>query len=155
LPLQSSSRLVSWGAATGLYGLALPFFLGPLFVTFGAAELVTRITLCVALIAPAGMLLGFGFPTGMRLVSLIDAKPTPWFWGINGAAGVLASIIAVTLSLALGIGATLVLGALCYLSLIPVSLALLAMEKPAVSRVGAKPQDAARKPRARERSRIK
>jgi fumarate reductase subunit D len=69
--------------------------------------------------------LGFGFPTGMRLIAAIDGKPTPWFWGINGAAGVLASIIAVVLSLALGISATLVLGSLCCFSLIPVSLTLL------------------------------
>ena len=125
LPLHSNARLISWGVTTGIYVFSLPFFLGSLFAAFSAAELGTRIALCVALIAPAGLLLGFGFPTGMRLVSTIDPKPTPWFWGINGAAGVLASIIAVTLSLALGIGTTLVLGALCYLLLIPVSLALL------------------------------
>ena len=128
LPLYSKARLVAWGVATGIYAFSLPFALGPLFAAFSAAELGTRIALCVALIAPAGILLGFGFPTGMRLVSTIDPKPTPWFWGINGAAGVLASIIAVTLSLALGIGATLVLGAICYFLLIPVSLALLRPE---------------------------
>ena len=125
LPLHSKARLVSWGVITGIYAFSLPFILGPLFAAFSAAELGTRIALCVSLIAPAGILLGFGFPTGMRLVSAIDPKPTPWFWGINGAAGVLASIIAVTLSLALGISATLVLGALCYFMLVPVSLALL------------------------------
>jgi hypothetical protein len=93
------------------------------------------------LIAPAGILLGFGFPTGMRLVSLIDPKPTPWFWGINGAAGVLASILAVTLSLALGISATLVLGALCYFLLVPVSLALLRAEAAAPAKKIEKRQD--------------
>ena len=25
----------------------------------------------------------------MRLVEAVDRQPTPWFWGINGAAGVL------------------------------------------------------------------
>ena len=34
------------------------------------------------------LLMGFGFPTGMRLVSTINARPMPWFWGINGGAGV-------------------------------------------------------------------
>jgi len=63
------------------------------------------------------------------LIAAIDARPTPWFWGINGAAGVLASIVAVVLSLAMGIGATLIVGALCYFSLIPVSIALLQSEK--------------------------
>jgi hypothetical protein len=54
----------------------------------------------------------------------------PWFWGINGAAGVLASISAIAVSLALGIKATLIVGALCYFLLIPVSLALVQQSKP-------------------------
>jgi hypothetical protein len=145
LPLHSNARLVSWGVATGIYAFSLPFILGPLFAAFSAAELGTRIALCVAFIAPAGILLGFGFPTGMRLVSSIDSKPTPWFWGINGAAGVLASILAVTLSLALGISATLVLGALCYLGLIPVSLALLQPEISGATQKTGKPANVARK----------
>jgi hypothetical protein len=59
---------------------------------------------------------------------LIDPKPTPWFWGINGATGVLASIAAIAISLALGITATMILGALCYALVIPTSLALLQKE---------------------------
>jgi hypothetical protein len=89
----------------------------------------------------------------MRLVSAIDAKPTPWFWGINGAAGVLASIIAVTLSLALGIGATLVLGALCYLLLIPASLALLRLGKVTPTQAPEKPRNVIRKGKSPIRSR--
>jgi len=89
---------------------------------------LARIGLCVVLIAPAGILLGFGFPTGMRLISSIDPKPTPWFWGINGAAGVLATIAAVVVSIALGIKATLLVGAVCYFLLIPVSLSLLQLQ---------------------------
>ena len=145
LTLHSNARLISWGLATGTYAFSLPFCLGPLFAAFSAAELGTRIALCVAFIAPAGILLGFGFPTGMRLVSMIDPKPTPWFWGINGAAGVLASIIAVILSLALGIGATLGLGALCYFLLIPVSLALLQTERIAATKETATPRNVTRK----------
>ena len=153
LPLHSNARLVAWGVTTGIYVFSLPFLLGPLFAAFSAAELGTRIALCVALIAPAGLLLGFGFPTGMRLVSTIDPKPTPWFWGINGAAGVLASIIAVTLSMALGIGATLVLGALCYLLLIPVSLALLRPGRVTPIQSPQKPRTVIRKGKSPIRSR--
>ena len=125
LQLNSRARIVAWGIVTGVYTVALTFCMGPAFAAFNDSTLAVRIALCVAIIAPAGISLGFGFPTGMRLVSSIDAKPTPWFWGINGAAGVLASISAVVVSLALGITATLLVGAICYFFLIPVALALL------------------------------
>jgi hypothetical protein len=59
--------------------------------------------------------MGLGFPTGMRLVSAISTGPTPWFWGINGAAGVLAASIAVVTSIAFSIDTTLRIGAACYL----------------------------------------
>src|SRR5262249_59990187 len=86
---------------------------------FDSAALLVRAIVCVAIISPAGVLMGFAFPIGMRLVSAVDRRPTPWFWGINGAAGVLASVLAVGTNIALGISATLCLGAACYLLLIP------------------------------------
>ena len=55
--------------------------------------------------------MGFGFPTGMRLVSAINTGPTPWFWGINGAASVLAASVAVVTSIAFSIDTTLKIGA--------------------------------------------
>jgi hypothetical protein len=73
----------------------------------------------VPTIAPAGLLLGFAFPTGMRLIGVVDRTPTPWFWGINGAAGVLAAILAVVTSITFGINVTLTVGALCYFLLVP------------------------------------
>ena len=44
-------------------------------------------------------------------------RPTPWFWGINGAAAVVASTVSIGLSLTFGIYATLACGAACYLAL--------------------------------------
>jgi len=140
--LNSRARLGAWGAATGIYISALALLLESLFEAFNEAALPGRIGLCVALIAPAGILLGFGFPTGMRLVASIDRRPTPWFWGINGAAGVLASISAVAVSLAFGITATLLLGALCYLALIPAALVL---QQPLAAATAQKGQQVARR----------
>ena len=124
LALDSRAKIATWAILTGGYLMLLPFVLRELFTAFNDATLTVRAAICVLSIMPAGLLLGFGFPTGMRLISAIDSRPTPWFWGINGAAGVLAAISAIAVSLALGITVTLILGALCYFLLIPVSLAL-------------------------------
>lgn len=128
LPLNGRTRILTWGILTFAYLVALPFALNQLFGAFNNATLPSRIAICVMSITPAGLLLGFGFPTGMRLITSIDPKPTPWFWGINGAAGVLASIGAIAISLAWGITTTMTLGALCYALVIPTSLALLGEE---------------------------
>jgi hypothetical protein len=66
-------------------------------------ERVVRAGFCVLVLSPAGFLMGFGFATGMRLVSAINTGPTPWFWGINGAAGVLAASVAAVTSIAFSI----------------------------------------------------
>ena len=71
VPLDSSARLVSWSALTSLYLLLLPS--GCLTSCSGlSAGLLLRAGLAVLVLAPAGFLMGFGFPTGMRLVSAID-----------------------------------------------------------------------------------
>jgi hypothetical protein len=115
LPLDGAGKLAAWSLAIAVYVFALPVWLPPLLARFDGAELPVRAGLCVLALAPAGLLMGFGFPTGMRLASAISTGPTPWFWGVNGAAGVLAASIAVVTSLAFGIDTTLRIGAACYL----------------------------------------
>lgn len=119
LQLDSRIKFAAWALLVSGYIIALPLWLPDVFLAFDSATLLVRAALCVVTIAPAGLLMGFGFPTGMRLISSIDRRPTPWFWGINGAAGVLASIVAVVSSIAFGISVTLTIGAICYLLLIP------------------------------------
>ncbi|KAB0265946.1 class I SAM-dependent methyltransferase [Microvirga brassicacearum] len=116
-PLNDTKRLVAWPALTCLYLVALPLWLPEALLRLESAGLLPRAGLAVLVLAPAGFLMGFGFPTGMRLVSVIDKRPTPWFWGINGAAGVLAASIAVLTSIEFGIDTTLRVGAFCYLLL--------------------------------------
>ena len=110
-------RLIAWSALTSLYLFMLPFWLPKVLLHLESASLLVRACLSVLVLSPAGFLMGFGFPTGMRLVSNVDGGPTPWFWGINGAAGVLASSIAVLTSIVFSIDTTLQIGALSYLLL--------------------------------------
>jgi multisubunit Na+/H+ antiporter MnhG subunit len=63
------------------------------------------------------------------MVEAVDVRPTPWFWGINGATGVLASVLAVMVSMAFGINATLLLAAAAYLLLAPVGVGLMRMSR--------------------------
>jgi hypothetical protein len=133
LPLVSRPKFLIWALFTGAYVAALPHWLSSVFLVFDGAGLLTRAILCIVTIAPAGLLLGFGFPTGMRLISAIDRRPTPWFWGVNGAAGTLASTVAVASSIAFGIGTTLTIGATCYILLIPTVLLFISPGKPEIS----------------------
>ena len=120
----SRARLVTWSVLLGAYLLGLPHWLPAVIADFESSSTIARAGLSLAIVAPAGVLMGFGFPTGMRLVQAINERPTPWFWGINGGAGVLAAALAVAVSIAFGIHVTLTLGALCYLALVPAALAL-------------------------------
>ena len=60
----------------------------------------------------------------MALVNAIDARPTPWFWAVNGSAGVLAAGAAVGVSIAFSINVSLWVGAACYMALAPIGVAL-------------------------------
>jgi hypothetical protein len=116
--LGTRGAFAAWAILLAGYLASLPWWLPGLLAAQQGVALPVRAALCLALIAPAGLLMGLGFPTGIRLVAAKDERPTVWFWGINGAAGVLGSVVAVALSIAFGIGTTLLAGALCYLGLI-------------------------------------
>jgi fumarate reductase subunit C len=80
-------------------------------------ELAGRILVVVLCTAPLSVLLGFCFPIGMRLVGRLSPDATAWMWGLNGAAGVLASIAAVGISMWLGIHVNLLVAGTLYLLL--------------------------------------
>src|SRR5262249_57242517 len=86
-----------------------------------------------ARIGAAGLLMGFGFPTGLRVVTAINPGPTSWFWAINGAAGVLAAGLAVAVSIAPSIDACIWLGAICYLPLGAAARALMRARTPSAA----------------------
>jgi hypothetical protein len=104
-----------WCGALAACLTLLPFWLSFIVASFEAYPILVRSAVTILVVAPVGFLLGFGFPTGMRLVNAIDSRPTPWFWSINGAAGVLAASIAVAVSIGFSINASIWLGAGCYL----------------------------------------
>jgi hypothetical protein len=93
-------------ALVGAWGIVLPaslaavnFALEPAFrVTLGW-PFAGRVLLSIALLVPAGFLMGFGFPMGM--IRFGDAAK-PWFWAMNGAFSVLGSVSSLALAMLWG-----------------------------------------------------
>jgi hypothetical protein len=107
---QGSQRLAILLGGLALLGALTP----PVTQLFRSATTEWRIGVAVALLFPIGLLMGMAFPLGMRVASRVKPELTPWFWGINGAASVCASVISVVLALIWGITATYWTGVACY-----------------------------------------
>jgi hypothetical protein len=107
--------LIAWGTALSLFAVTLTFCFAPLTNVFEGRGLPVRILVTLVVIVPSGLLMGFGFPIGMRLVNAIDCRATPWFLATNGAAGVLAASAAVATSIAFSINASICIGAASYM----------------------------------------
>jgi hypothetical protein len=125
LTLDERGKLFAWGSVVVVYLLVLERTLPAILESTTDRERLVRIAISLTAIMPLGFVLGFAFPTGMRLVEQVDRRPTPWFWGINGATGVLASVTGLMFSMSLGINVTLLISAACYLLLVPTSVILL------------------------------
>jgi hypothetical protein len=124
LSLLTGLRLQLWAGALGLYLILLPYWFPLLVDQFAAGSLLVRAAVSLTAIVPSGVLMGFGFPTGMEIINAIDSRPTPWFWAVNGAAGVLAAATAVLVSIHATIGTTIWCGGACYLLLGPIAIYL-------------------------------
>ncbi|MBI5432131.1 MAG: hypothetical protein HZA52_04795 [Planctomycetes bacterium] len=103
-------RLVILLVVLVLFGSATPWAIEH----FAAATTPVRIAVATGLLLPLGFVLGTAFPLGMKLADSKREGLTPWLWGINGAAGVCASVVALAISLAFGITATFWAGSACY-----------------------------------------
>jgi hypothetical protein len=73
-----------------------------------------RVATALLLLAPAGFLMGMAFPLAMTVASRTQPNLTAWFWGINGAASVCASVITVAIASGSGIAAAWWTGVACY-----------------------------------------
>jgi len=78
--------------------------------------LAVKILATVAMIAPAGFMMGIPFPTGLRLLEQRHASSVRWAWSLNAAASVLGSVGALVLALYFGIPATMLTGAGLYVA---------------------------------------
>jgi hypothetical protein len=96
--------------------LILPVLLSPIFELALGWGMVYRLGLTALLLAPVGFLMGTAFPGGIDrlLASGGKSRLIPWAWAVNGAASVIASVLAALLALSFGFSWVLRLGALLY-----------------------------------------
>ncbi|MEZ5417729.1 MAG: hypothetical protein R2708_10330 [Vicinamibacterales bacterium] len=111
---RSAARFTAavWVLAAGLAATAAA--IAGISATAVAWPLAARIATVLAIVAPLSLVMGVCFPYGARLVQAHDEAAVAWMWGANGAAGVVASIGAVVLSMTLGIETNLWLAAAGY-----------------------------------------
>ena len=113
----SSRRIVLLGPVIAIV-IVLEAIGVPLVIQrFLQLHLPGRSAVVVLSTVPLACLLGFCFPIGTRLLGRLSDQTTAWMWGVNGACGVLASILAVAISMWVGINANLYLAALLYATL--------------------------------------
>jgi hypothetical protein len=113
--------------------LAVPLAVGTLgFAALRAAPafeslgMAASILLAVACLAPMGLFMGMAFPIGMKNALAAHPRLSPWLWGLNGAASVMATVLAVILAMSFGISASFLTGVIIYAAAV---LAFLAMRR--------------------------
>ncbi len=94
-----------------VYSKASPLLLKALI----GSELPSRMLFTFAMIFPLGFLMGFPFPTGIRLLEQTERRIIPWAWATNAFSSVVNSIAALMIAFLGGYDSVLVLAAVGYL----------------------------------------
>ena len=118
------SPVLGLPVATAAVVLAVSLALQPVVSHTIQLQLTARCLITIAMVSPLAFLLGMFFPMGMRLVRRLSEDAMPWMWGINGACGVLASVVAVAISMWAGIHTNFTVALLTYAALAFPALAL-------------------------------
>jgi hypothetical protein len=124
LPLTQRPWVFVYPIVMVLAIFVMRFALTALLATMMEAPIPVKVVIAVIVMFPLGILMGFFFPTGMRLVGSANHASTPWYWALNGVFGVLCSALAVFVSLYISISTNFYIGAACY-SAVLIAIALM------------------------------
>jgi hypothetical protein len=91
--------------------LATNSLLSPTFTLSIGWPLLARCFVGGVALLPAGFVMGFAFPTGMRRFG--DPNKA-WFWAMNGVMSVVGSVLSLGLAMALGFSKVVLVGAVAY-----------------------------------------
>ena len=115
LPLTRRPWVLSYPFLAVFVILGIRMISPPVMNSLQTAGMPGRILASVCLIGPLGIVLGFFFPTGMKVIEKSLGAQSPWFWALNGIMGVFCSALAVFISIYVSIYFNLYLAAGCYL----------------------------------------
>jgi fucose permease len=87
----------------------------PILSSFVEGTIRFRIFISLLFLFPLGFVMGMPFPVAMTLASTRFKEHTPWFWAVNGATSVVASVLSACISITWGFTATLTVGFAAYL----------------------------------------
>jgi len=93
----------------------LAFISTPLVTAAAGWPLPAKLILTTLAVAPAALLMGMPFPSGLRRLEKRHAPSVRWAWSLNAAASVLGSASAIFLAIYIGLRSTLLVGAALYL----------------------------------------
>ncbi|MCC6866218.1 MAG: hypothetical protein IT280_08690 [Ignavibacteria bacterium] len=102
-----------------------------LFESLARQDIMWRVIISVAMIAPLAFFMGIPFPFGMSTIDNNSRFLVAYGWGVNGFFSVLGSVLVVMLSMSFGFKVVFIVSALLYLSAMLVS-GMLKSEKAAV-----------------------
>ena len=113
------SSAARWRAVLG--GIALLIGLLAVDVTVLLPKAITlpiawKVVVSLALIFPAGFLMGMPFPTGLARLEKWHSASVRWAWSLNAASSVLGSVAALVLAIYWGLVQTLLIGGVLYLA---------------------------------------
>jgi len=77
---------------------------------------IVQVGVSVLILLPLGLVMGIPFPWAMKLAARRSSELTPWFWGLNGAASVCATVLVVAISLWGSISVSYWVGTCCYVA---------------------------------------
>ncbi len=97
------------GLITGLILLNVLVLPATLSTAVGL-PLAAKLAISALVLMPLGFFMGMPFPTGLRLVPIVE-----WAWALNAAASVLGSVMAMIIAIHFGLAITLFCAAIAYL----------------------------------------
>jgi hypothetical protein len=105
----------------GLAGIAVSMAVSYFFVYFLETSiigwtLIARMSTIIILVALSGFFMGFMMPSGIRAIcENEEGDSIPWMWSVNGVFSVLASFVAIYISIIFGYTLVFILGLAVYI----------------------------------------